>query len=197
MFQYLISLLLGYIVLYCVVWLHEVGHAIGYVYYGCKKKWYHVTVKPYIFFSTPMPINMEQAQRLSKKQTIIISYGGVIANLLCASICGCVLVFLNIKNTYIQIVLWLFLTLHLAEIVSYMFIGNIYLVSDMEIIATLFPKLRFPNFVIGLILTILYVFIILHIPSEIFFIVITWNIGTVLGMCSGRIIYSMIKKKKK
>ena len=37
MFQYLISLLLGYVVLFCVVWLHEVGHAIGYVYYGCKK----------------------------------------------------------------------------------------------------------------------------------------------------------------
>lgn len=30
MFQYLISLFLGYVVLYSVVWLHEVGHAIGY-----------------------------------------------------------------------------------------------------------------------------------------------------------------------
>lgn len=125
MFQDLISLLLGYVVLFCVVWLHEVGHAIGYVYYGCKKNWYHVTVKPYIFFSTPLPIDMEKAQKLTKKQNTIISYGGVIANLLWASISGCVLIFLNIENIYIQIVLWLFLTLHLAEIISYMFIGNI------------------------------------------------------------------------
>lgn len=68
---------------------------------------------------------MEKAQKLTKKQNTIISYGGVIANLLWASISGCVLIFLNIENIYIQIVLWLFLTLHLAEIISYMFIGNI------------------------------------------------------------------------
>lgn len=47
-----ISIFVSYIALYLVIYLHEVRHALLYHRYGCKKKWYKVTVKPYMFFST-------------------------------------------------------------------------------------------------------------------------------------------------
>ena len=75
--QVLLSLLIGYAALYIVIYLHEVGHAIWYCRFGCKKHWYHVTVKPYLFFSTPLPVDIEKADNLSSNKDIIVSYGVV------------------------------------------------------------------------------------------------------------------------
>ena len=78
--QVLLSLFIGYAALYIVIYLHEVGHAIWYCRFGCKKNWYHVTVKPYLFFSTPLPVDINQADNLSTKKDIIVSYGGILNN---------------------------------------------------------------------------------------------------------------------
>ena len=44
------------------------------------------------------------------------------------------------------------MTLHLGEAVSYLFIGNIYLVSDMAIVAAECPRLRWPTLAAGAVL---------------------------------------------
>lgn len=182
--------------LYSVVWLHEIGHSIFYAHYGCKKNWLHVTVKPYIFFSTPAPLEMNQLYKLTKKQNTIIAYGGILANIFWSIASAAVLCLIKIENIYLLLSIWLFLTLHLVEIVSYLFIGNIYLVSDMANIAQCYPKLRFPNLVLGCILTAAYLFVLSIAPSEIFWIVLVWNAATFLCMCGGRIVYSIIHAKR-
>lgn len=103
--------------LYSVVWLHEIGHSIFYAHYGCKKNWLHVTVKPYIFFSTPAPLEINQLYKLTKKQNTIIAYGGILANIFWSIASAAVLCLTEIENTYLLFSIWLFLTLHLIETV--------------------------------------------------------------------------------
>ena len=158
---------IGYMMLYSVVWLHEIGHSVFYAHYGCKKNWLHVTVKPYIFFSTPAPLETDQLYKITKKQNTIISYGGVLSNAFWSMVSIAVLCFIQIENAYLLFPIWLFLTLHLVEIVSYLFVGNIYLVSDMANIAQCYPKLRLPNLMLGCILTVVYLFVLSIVPSEI------------------------------
>lgn len=49
--KYILYFLIGYMVLYAVVWLHEVGHAVWDYKYNLRKDWWRVQVKPYIFFT--------------------------------------------------------------------------------------------------------------------------------------------------
>ena len=188
---------IGYMMLYSVVWLHEIGHSVFYAHYGCKKNWLHVTVKPYIFFSTPAPLETDQLYKITKKQNTIISYGGVLSNALWSIVSIVVLCFIKIENAYLLFPIWLFLTLHLVEIVSYLFVGNIYLVSDMANIAQCYPKLRLPNLMLGCILTVVYLFVLSIVPSEIFWPVLVWNAATFLCMCGGRIVFSAIHAKRR
>lgn len=88
------------------------------------------------------------------------------------------------------------MTLNLSEIVSYLLIGNIYLVSDMAIVANEYPRLRIPNFILGLMITAAYVWILVKIPSAFQWFVIIWNIITIVSMCGGRIVFSLCKSIK-
>lgn len=192
----IMMILIGYVTLYIVVWLHEVGHAIAYSAYGCKKKWWKVNVKPYIFFSTPAPVDGERVQELKNKQHVIVSYGGVAVNLIGAMISGCYIYWMGDVNKFIELFVWLFFTLHMAEIVSYMMIGNIYLVSDMAIIAAMCPKLRVPNLLIGALVTIVYVICLQKIPNNYLVFVLVWNVVTILCMCGGRIVFTILHARR-
>ena len=158
--QVLLSLFIGYAALYIVIYLHEVGHAIWYCRFGCKKNWYHVTVKPYLFFSTPLPVDINQADNLSTKKDIIVSYGGILNNFIFTFIAYFLICRFHIMNYYLSLFLWMFYTLHIAEIVSYMFLGNLYLVSDMKSIAKRQPLLRWVNLFIGIVLTLGYIWVL-------------------------------------
>ena len=46
--KYIVFFIIGYLVLYAVVWLHEVGHALWYRKFNLKNDWWNVQVKPYI-----------------------------------------------------------------------------------------------------------------------------------------------------
>lgn len=61
-------LIIGYISLYLVIWIHEVGHGIMYAKYKCKENPFKVHVPFYLFFSTPRPVDEEKAKVLSHKQ---------------------------------------------------------------------------------------------------------------------------------
>lgn len=190
----IISIFISYIALFLVICIHEMGHAFFYHKYGCKENWWQVTVKPYLFFSTPLPIDMEKAKLLSHKQKIIIASGGIIANLIFAVITFFILQSVN-QNYYIRLFLYQFLTLHLAEIVSYLVIGNIYLVSDMANIASSKAALRPVYFILGIVIGIFYVLFLIHIPQDYKLIITLFNAITILCMSGGRIIFTVIHKR--
>lgn len=190
------EILLSYIAVYCVIWMHEVGHAYFYWKYGCKKNFLKVTVKPYLFFSTPAPIEGERLYLLTQKQHLIIGYAGIIMNVLSAVITFMIVCWIPMYNQWILLFLWQFLTLHLAEAISYLVLGNIYLVSDMLGIAQINPKLRPINFIVGVILTIIYIAILSKVPEALTIIVILYNIVTIVCMGGGRIIFTYLYKKR-
>ena len=194
--KYFLFCLIGYAVLYTVVWLHEVGHSVFDCKYGVKQTaWFKVNVKPYIFFSTPGDLDVDAWQKLKTSQYLVVAYAGVAANAIWAVIAGAVIATVEINNVYLLLALWLFLTLHTGEIFSYLLVGSIYTVSDMAIVAQVKPGLRLPNIAFGAVLAAVYVFLLIKTPCEIRTFVIVENVFTVVSMCLGRIIFSVRAKK--
>ncbi len=194
--QWILFLVISYFVLYAVVWLHEIGHSLFHYKYGCKDNWLKVQVKPYIFFSTPGPITLEAYEKMKPIQHVLGAYGGVMSNILFAVLAGAIICLFSPENLYIRSALWMFMTLHIAEIVSYLFIGSIYLVSDMAIIAQHMPQLRGPNIIVGLALSVFYVFLLANVPAEFQTFVVVMNCSVVFFMCVGRIVFTAMSKKK-
>ena len=118
------------------------------------------------------------------------------SNALFAIITGVVIFLVGECNEYLRLALWLFMTLHIGEIVSYLFVGSIILVSDMKIVDQHMPELRIPNLILGAVLAVLYVYLLIHVPGEVRVFVAVWNIITVLSMCAGRIIFTLIANKR-
>lgn len=187
-------MILGYVALFAAVWLHETGHSFWNCKFGCKSDWFHVQVKPYIFFSTPGPVDGDKYQALPPLKRTLAAYGGIIANLFWSVICGVIINAVKSGNVYLLFFLWMFMTLNLSEIVSYLLIGNIYLVSDMAIVANEYPKLRIPNFILGMMLTVVYAVTLVRIPSVFQGFIIIWNILTIVSMCGGRIVFSLLHR---
>lgn len=194
--RWIIYIALGYMALFAGVWLHEIGHSFLNFKFGCRDNWIHVQVKPYIFFSTPGPVDIDKYQALTPLKRTVAAYGGIIANLFWSMISGVLIIAVKQENIYLLFFLWMFMTLNLSEIVSYLLIGNIYLVSDMAIVANEYPRLRIPNFILGLMITAAYVWILVKIPSAFQWFVIIWNIITIVSMCGGRIVFSLCKSIK-
>jgi len=192
--KWIIYCVLGYVALFAVVWLHEIGHSLLNYKFGCKDNWIHVQVKPYIFFSTPGPVDIDKYQAMAPLKRALAAYGGVIANLFWSIIGGVLIVIVKPGNVYLLFFLWMFMTLHLSEIVSYLLIGNIYLVSDMATVANEYPGARIPNFILGVMLTVVYVLLLVRVPSDFQWFVILWNVITILSMCGGRIVFSLFSK---
>lgn len=194
--KWILFLVISYFILYAVVWLHEIGHSLFDYRYGCKDNWIKVQVKPYIFFSTPGPIKLEFYEKMKPIQHVLGAYGGIMSNALFTILAGAILYLFSLENVYVSFALWLFMTLHIAEIVSYLFIGSIYLVSDMAIINQYMPKLRAFNLILGFVLTIFYVFILINVPTDFKLFVIVYNCCIVFFMCVGRIIFTVKSKKR-
>ena len=189
--KYVLFLVIGYIVMYAAIWLHEIGHSLFDYRFGAKDNWLKVQVKPYIFFSTPGPIDADVWRSWKDYQHVLSAYGGIFANALWALVTAIIIAVLPVNNIYLSMALWLFMTLHIGEIVSYLFIGSIYLVSDMKIVAEHMPRLRLPNIAVGLVATVLYVLLLTRVPAEFRTFIIIWNVISVLSMCMGRIIFSV------
>lgn len=191
----LLSCLIAYCALYAAVWLHEIGHSYLNARFGCRSGWLRVQVKPYIFFSTPGPVDLEKYQALAPWQRALAAYGGVIANLLWSAAGGALLLLVRPENPYLQLFLWMFVTLHLAEITSYLVVGSIYLVSDMAVVAQEYPRLRIPNIAAGLVITAVYLRVLGSVPPDFRRFVAVWNLVTVLSMCGGRIVFPLLHRR--
>ena len=86
--------------------------------------------------------------------------------------------------------------MNLVEAITYLVIGNIYLVSDMEKVARINSKLRSINFVIGLAITIFYLKYLFTLQGSILSVVIISNLLVILCMGLGRIIFTYLYSKK-
>lgn len=192
----LLKFIISYFALYLVILFHEWGHSFFYWKYGCKDNWLKVTVKPYLFFSTPRPVNENKVEQLTHEQDLVISYAGIIVNLIIAFL-GVILIYrYSINNEYLYLFISQFISLHLAEAITYLVIGNIYLVSDMKNIARINHKLRIINFSIGLIVSIFYFYYLLQLRKSTLGIVIIFNLIVIICMGVGRILFTYIYGKK-
>lgn len=191
----LLQIFISYLTLYLVIWFHELGHSFFYSKYGCKENWLKVSVKPYLFFSTPSPVDEEKAKKLTNKQDLIISYGGIGVNLLLAFV-SIVIIKLNFNRSYyIELFLYQFASLHLSEVISYLIFGNFYLVSDMKDIADIKPILRPINFAFGILVSVFYFMFIIKMPQQIFPIIISANLLVIICMGAGRIVFTYYHSK--
>lgn len=194
MIRWLFYALLGYGALYAVIWLHELGHSVLDHIFGCKDNWLRVEVKPYLFYSTPGPVDGERYWALEPWKRTAAAYGGVAANLFWALAGDALLWAAGPGGEYLPLFLWLFVTLHLGEAVSYLFVGNLYLVSDMAAVAAECPKLRWPTLAVGAVLAAVYVLALWKAPAAFRGFVAVWNIFSVASMCGGRIAFSLRQK---
>ena len=198
MFRIPAFFIISYVSLYLVILFHELGHSLFYQIYGVKKNFLRVTVRPYLFFSTPAPVDEEAAKGLGTGQNLMVSYAGVAVNLIIA-LCGYGVLRYGASvaggywNDYVLLFLCQTVTLHLAEAVSYLVIGNIYPVSDMKNIAELVPWLRIPNFLAGLLVCLPYLMLLRRISGVFLPAVLISNGLTVVCMGVGRVIFTVLE----
>ena len=191
------NIIIGYVILYIVIWLHEVGHAFCYWKYGAKKNPWVVSVTPYIFFSTPLPVNLEKEKLMTKRQQFNTAIAGVIVNLVFGIISMFIILIFGVKDNIIIICLFYFATLHFSEAISYLTISNIFLASDMKVIAEYNKKLRIPAFIIGFLGLLCLMYLISKSVYEWRIYLIIFNIIVMACMGFGRIIFTYIYNKNK
>ncbi len=194
----IILLLIVYISLYVVIWLHEVGHALMYSRYGCKGNPFKVSVRPYIFFSTPLPINLDKVKDLSLRQKHNVAIAGVTMNML-FGIPSALLLILGIIdiNSYLSILFVFFCTLHLIEAITYTVINNIFLASDMKEVDDYNRLLRIPYFLIGCILLWLSYQVYIIVPINLQSWVLITNLIIGLGMGIARVVFQILINREK
>lgn len=192
----LLYFIIGYIALYSVIWLHEVGHGIMYAKYKCKENPFKVHVPFYLFFSTPRPVDEDKAKTLSLKQIYNVGIGGIVVNLIFGIPISVILLLTDFENTLLIYFLFSFALFHLVEAATYMVISNIFLSSDMILVHQYKPKLRIPIFIIGLLIVGLIIYMLLNCPES-------WRLGYIitivimtLCMVLGRVIFTRISESK-
>lgn len=191
-----IYILIGYIALYSVIWLHEVGHGIMYAKYKCKDNPFKVHVPFYLFFSTPAPVDEQKAQTLTLKQIYHIGIAGIIVNLLFGVPISVALLLMNVENSLVMYFFFSFALFHLVEAATYLVISNIFLSSDMILVQQYNPKLRVPFFLIGLLIVGLITYMLIHSPES-------WRLGylftiIIMTLCMGlgRVIFTRLQTAK-
>lgn len=186
--------LVGYVALYLVIWLHEVGHGIMYSKYGCKGNPFNVYVPLYLFFSTPHPINIERAQQLTKKQLFNVGMAGIVVNLSLGIPIALLLLNIEFQGSLLLFFIYSFTLFHLVEAVTYLTISNVFLSSDMLTVQQYNPKLRGPLFIVGILITIIIILLLIECPSE-------WRIPYIVSIfimvaCMGLGRYVFTKKRQ-
>ncbi len=187
-----VYIILSYLALYLVIWLHEVGHAVMYKKYGCKQNAFHVTVPFYLFFSTPATVDVEKLQQLSNKQNYHIGIAGIITNLMFGIPLFLYFYFVDgIEPNPINYFLLLFAILHLVEAITYLTASNILLSSDMLLVDRYKPSLRIPYFLLGLLVLVLAILLIMNSPDAWRNSFIIISVVTVASMVGGRVLFTM------
>lgn len=187
---FLLYSLVGYGALYLVIWLHEVGHGLVYSKYNCKENPFNVHVPFYLFFSTPQPVNIENAQSLTKKQDFHVGMAGIVVNLFFGVPIALILLNTDFQASLLLFFIYSFALFHLVEAVTYLTISNLFLSSDMVTVQQYKPKLRIPLFIIGVVITALIIMMVIESPIEWRIPYIVSIFTTVACMGLGRFIFT-------
>ena len=158
--------IVGYGALYVVIWLHEVGHALVYSKYNCKKYPFKVHVPFYLFFSTPQPINIKKAKYLTNKQNFYVGIAGIMMNLFFGVPLALFLLNTDFQPSLILFFIYSFTLFHLVEAATYLTISNLFLSSDIVSVQRYKPILRIPLFIIGLGVITLVIIMVIKSPAE-------------------------------
>lgn len=143
-----------------------------------------------MFFSTPLPVDLDKEKELKSKEKLVIAYAGIAVNILFAFIFAMIIGLFSVQSSYVELFIYQFITLHLSEAISYLVLGNIYLVSNMEEIARIKPALRPFNFIFGLMIGVIYLVFIQQIPAQLFSIALIFNFIALICMSIGKIAFT-------
>lgn len=187
--------LLAYSAMYFTIWLHELGHALAYNYFGCKNDIWNLHVPLYFANANPAPINEVKAATLAHWQQFYISLAGIAMNIILALSSW---LFLNIKSIkhfrFIYFFLILFLLSHLLEAATYLTISNIIPLSDMIGVQQYNPTLRIPLFLLGLLLVFAITSLIGNAPQSWRRGMIFFSIAAALAMGGLRLLFTIINE---
>lgn len=186
-------LFLGYAALYLVIWMHEVGHGFMYKYYGCKENAFKVSVVPYLFFSTPLPIDIEKAGKLKAKENFYVGMAGIAVNLIFGIPLFVVFMRIGFKSNIIFFFFYTFALLHLVEAASYLCVGSVLISSDMITLQDYKPWLRVPAFLLGILTSITIGIMIVRTPYNFKAGYTAAALLCIICMGIGRVIFSRIK----
>ena len=167
--------LVGYVALYVVIWLHEVGHALVYSLYNCKENPFNVHVPFYLFFSTPQPVNIEKAKYLTSKQDFHVGIAGIMMNLFFGLPLAVLLLNTDIQTSLFLFFIYSFTLFHLVEAATYLTISNLFLSSDIVSVQRYKPILRIPLFIIGLGIIALFIMMVIKSPE-------TWRVAYIASI---------------
>ena len=167
--------LVGYVALYVVIWLHEVGHALVYSLYNCKENPFNVHVPFYLFFSTPQPVNIEKAKYLTSKQDFHVGIAGIMMNLFFGLPLAVFLLNTDFQTSLFLFFIYSFTLFHLVEAATYLTISNLFLSSDIVSVQRYKPILRIPLFIIGLGIIALIIMMVIKSPE-------TWRVAYIASI---------------
>ena len=188
----LIYLVTIYLALYLVIWQHEVGHALVMHYYKCKERPFKVHVPFYIFFSTPMPYDINKVQTLERRQRHHIGMAGIAVNIIFGVPTAGLLLLADIGPSLFSFFLFAFAIFHLTEAASYLLINNIFLSGDITQVQQYKPWLRIPYFGIGLLAFAAIVFLLLECPSVWQSLFVTASVVMIICTAIGRLLFRHI-----
>ncbi len=166
---------LAYAATYTTIWLHELGHALVYRYFGCKPELFNLHVPFHFGAASPEPLNAICVATLSLFQLFLASMGGILVNIVLAA-GGFWVLRRFLANTWIAWLGSVFVLANLTEAASYLTLSNIRPLGDMIAVQDYCPALRLPLGLLGIGLALCMVHFLRFVPEK-------WRVGLTTYCC--------------
>ena len=167
--------LLAYAATYATIWLHELGHALVFRYFGCKPDLFDLHVPLHFGAASPDPLDAVCVAALNNLQLFLASMGGVAANLLLAAV-GFLGLGRRHPGGWAAWLFSVFVLANLTEAASYLTLSNIRPVGDMIAVQNYCPALRLPLGLVGLGLVLCLIHFLKAVPNK-------WQRGLTIFCC--------------
>lgn len=167
--------LLAYAATYATIWLHELGHALVFRYFGCKPGLLDLHVPLHFGAASPEPLDAACVAALSSFQLFLASMGGIFVNLLLSAFGFGWLRRLR-RGSWAAWFFSVFVLANLTEAASYLTLSNIRPLGDMIAVQNYCPALRLPLGLLGISLVLCLVHFLKSVPEK-------WRRGLAIFCC--------------